>query len=137
MNVMEARIPREDADDVITLTIPNDSRWVGLLRLTAAGIASELDLTAEDLDDLKLAVTEACRHAMAACAPGGSVTVEFLLSTRSVQIDFTHSGPREPGVPAGDEDSDVSLFVLRAIADSVELHGSGGYRLGVRKTFER
>jgi len=44
----------------VELHIPAEPEWVGVARLTAAGIASRLEFSIEDLEDLKLAVAEAC-----------------------------------------------------------------------------
>lgn len=48
------------ADPVVRLTIPATSRYLRLARLTAAGIATDLGFDLEMIEDLRIAVDEAC-----------------------------------------------------------------------------
>lgn len=44
----------------VRLSIPADARFLRVARLTAAAIAGDLDFTVEDIEDLRVAVDEAC-----------------------------------------------------------------------------
>jgi serine/threonine-protein kinase RsbW len=46
--------------DLVELRIPCRAEWVALARLAAAAVANRLRLTIEDIEDVKLAVAEAC-----------------------------------------------------------------------------
>jgi serine/threonine-protein kinase RsbW len=48
------------AGDVVEVRVPADGAYVSTLRLTAAALASRCDLTIDDIEDLRLAVDEAC-----------------------------------------------------------------------------
>jgi anti-sigma regulatory factor (Ser/Thr protein kinase) len=61
--------------DVIILSIPSDKRFFGVARLFVGGLASRLDFTYEQLDDLQLAV-ESVLHA-AARSPGVTLEAEI------------------------------------------------------------
>lgn len=47
-------------DQVVVLTVPADAAYVSTVRLTAASVAARSDLTIDEVDDLRLAVDEAC-----------------------------------------------------------------------------
>jgi serine/threonine-protein kinase RsbW len=46
--------------DTVTLTLPPQRSYIRLARLVAAGLANELGFDVERLDDVRLAVGEAC-----------------------------------------------------------------------------
>jgi serine/threonine-protein kinase RsbW len=46
--------------DVVHVVVPADVAYVSTLRLTAAGLAARCELTIDDIEDLRLAVDEAC-----------------------------------------------------------------------------
>ena len=60
------------SEQPITLTVPGDRRFVGIVRMFVGGLAARLALGYEAMDDLQLAV-ESVFHV---CAVDGQVTVE-------------------------------------------------------------
>jgi serine/threonine-protein kinase RsbW len=48
----------------VTLTIPCTAEYVGTVRLTVMGVASRLKLSIDQVEDVKMAVGEACTHAI-------------------------------------------------------------------------
>ena len=59
----------EDKDEQVEIRIPADARWVRLVRLAAAGVASVLQFSVEEIEDIKLAVAEACNNAILHAQP--------------------------------------------------------------------
>jgi anti-sigma regulatory factor (Ser/Thr protein kinase) len=51
----------------VRLTIPARSRYLRLARLTAAGIASDLGFSLQGIEDLRVAVDEACAMLIDGC----------------------------------------------------------------------
>ena len=50
--------------DIIELTIPCKSEYVGVARLAISGIASRMAFSYDDVEDIKIAVGEACINAI-------------------------------------------------------------------------
>jgi len=48
----------EQLQDVIELRLPPDPRYIAVVRLAVAGVASRCEMSVEDIDDLKVAVSE-------------------------------------------------------------------------------
>lgn len=48
----------------VTLTVPALPEYVDLVRLTLYGVASKMKFTFEDIEDMKVAVSEACNNAV-------------------------------------------------------------------------
>lgn len=52
--------PSVRSDDAVELWLPATSRHLRLARLAAAGLASDLGFSVDEIEDLRLAVDEAC-----------------------------------------------------------------------------
>lgn len=49
----------DGAPDVVRLAVPADARYLSAVRLVAASLATDLDFTVDDIDELRMAVDEA------------------------------------------------------------------------------
>lgn len=50
--------------DYVEMKIPAKPEYVGVVRLTISGIASRMGFSFDDIEDLKIAVSEACTNAV-------------------------------------------------------------------------
>jgi serine/threonine-protein kinase RsbW len=48
----------------VELSIPCMSEYVGVIRLTVSGIATRMNFSVEEIEDIKIAVSEACTNAV-------------------------------------------------------------------------
>jgi len=80
--------PRADVE----LRMPADSAYVSVLRSTAAGLASRLDFDLSNIEDLRVAVGEACALALPVAAEDSSLTAEFYLSASHLTVSVTVTG---------------------------------------------
>jgi hypothetical protein len=129
---MEARRPVASERREIRLEVPCDPEWGGLVRLSVAGLAVYFDFSTALLEDLKLAVTEAFRHAIVSARDASHVQFVFDVGLDSIAIDVDCDAPvQSPSV----DDAEVSLFVLRALVDEVSLGGER-YHLRLTKNLE-
>ena len=76
----------------VELRVPADSAYVSVLRSTAAGIASRLDFTLEGIEDLRIAVGEACALVLPEADEGTTLTGEFFLSPERLTVTVAVSG---------------------------------------------
>jgi serine/threonine-protein kinase RsbW len=81
---------RPDAD--VEVRIPADSAFVSVLRATAAGLASRLGFDLGTIEDLRIAVGEACALALPEADEGSSMTAEFFLSPSHLTVGISVSG---------------------------------------------
>jgi serine/threonine-protein kinase RsbW len=80
--------PRADVE----LRLPADSAYVSVLRSTAAGVASRLDFPLDGIEDLRVAVGEACALVLPEADEGASLTGEFFLSGRGLTVTVAVTG---------------------------------------------
>ena len=91
-----------EVDPVIELEIPARAEYVGLVRLVVSSLATARRTLAEDrIDDLKLAVSEACTNAIEAHADVDAaerVTLRWSEGDDRLQVQIDDRGPGfDPG----------------------------------------
>lgn len=115
------------------LEIPARAEFVSLARLVISSIADDRYVLGDDqLDNLKLAVSEACVmviNAQAGRAREGSIFVECTGSARRIEV-VVDSGAREGAIQKDEgqaEVEDLGLSLMRSLVDRIALepHGSG------------
>jgi len=125
---------------VVTLRIPAQPEWVGVARLAMAGIASRSGVSIEDIEDLKLAVAEACNCCIQ--NPGsGDVSIECVVDESRIVISVERSGAGSrsvaPAAPAAEpaELGGLGVFLIRALMDDVTYASdpASGTRLALTK----
>jgi serine/threonine-protein kinase RsbW len=100
----------------VELRIPADSAYVSMLRTATAGLAARLDFTLDDIDDLRMAVDEACGLLLPQAIPGSELNAVFALGADELRISVTATSAA-PHLP--DRDG-FAWVVLSAVAGAVE-----------------
>ena len=77
--------PRPDVE----LRLPAESAYVAVLRMTTAGLAARLDFTLDDIEDLRMAVGEACALVLDQADPGGDLHATFDLTDGSIRVSVS------------------------------------------------
>lgn len=92
--------------------LPADSAYVAVLRMTTAAIAARLDFTLDDIEDLRMAVGEACAIVLPQVEPGSDLVCEFFMKPGelTIQVGVPSHQPTPP-----DEDS-FAWTVLTTLA---------------------
>ena len=106
----------------VELRLPAESAYVAVLRMTTAGLAARLDFTLDDIEDLRMAVGEACALVLEHADKGGSLHAAFDLSNGTIRVTISAD-------TSSAEEPDVDNFgwqVLTALTTDVETnHGDG------------
>jgi serine/threonine-protein kinase RsbW len=76
----------------VEVRIPADSAYVSVLRSTAAGLASRLDFDLSTIEDLRIAVGEACALALPEADEGSSLTAAFFLAASHLTVSVSVTG---------------------------------------------
>lgn len=128
---------RQESQVKIQLSIPSEPEYLGIARLTVAGIAHRLELDLEQSDDLKLAVTEACGFLLEHTKNGEPIDVAFNWegSKLDVTVGIRDGGGGSSEVAATDDDN-LGLFLMHALMDEVQATNQGR-TLVLRKDLSR
>ena len=104
------------ARDQVTVRMPADGAYLSVLRTATAGLAARLDFTLDEIEDMRIAVDEACAMVLTQAIPGSNLECVFSLGQdeMTVSVSVRCLAPR---VPAGDT---FAWTVLSALAGSVD-----------------
>ena len=82
----------------VMLRIPADSAYLAVLRTATAGLAARLDFTLDDIEDLRIAVDEACAMVLPQARPDSDLTCTFDLDAArlTVAVSAVCDSPRPP-----------------------------------------
>lgn len=108
--------------DQVTVRLPAEGAYLSVLRTATAGLAARLDFTLDEIEDLRIAVDEACAMLLRQAVPGATLECAFTLGHDMMTIAV--SVPcLEPQEPASDT---FAWTVLTALAGSVDAHVGPG-----------
>src|SRR6202050_2207706 len=110
-----ARAERDTADHV-KVCLPADGAYLSVLRTATAGLAARLDFTLDEIEDLRIAVDEACAMLLAQAIPGSNLECGFDLGAEEMTIIVSVVAAR-PRIPARDT---FAWTVLSALAGTVD-----------------
>jgi serine/threonine-protein kinase RsbW len=107
---------RPEVKDQVTIQMPAEGAYLSVLRTATAGLAARLDFTLDEIEDLRIAVDEACGMLLAQAAPGASLECDFTLAEDSISIAVS-ARSQHPRPPARDT---FAWTVLSALAGSAD-----------------
>ena len=125
---------RREAQDKVTVRLPAEGAYLSVLRTATAGLAARLDFTLDEIEDLRIAVDEACAMLLSQAVPGASLECGFTLGEDMMTIAVSVPS-LDPQQPASDT---FAWTVLTALAGSVDAYVGPGDLLTIvlRKTRE-
>jgi len=89
---------RPDAE----LRLPAEAAFVSVLRATAVSVAARLDFTVDDLEDLRMAVSEAAGLVLDQATPDGELRAEFGFGEGRLTVRVSASATSPSAVPRDD-----------------------------------
>ncbi len=106
----------EGIRDKVNIRMPADGAYLSVLRTATAGLAARLDFTLDEIEDMRIAVDEACAMLLSQAIPGSDLECDFTLGVDAMTVSVSVSC-LAPRVPAGDT---FAWTVLTALAGSVD-----------------
>ncbi|MEO6627169.1 MAG: ATP-binding protein [Aquihabitans sp.] len=107
----------------VELSVPAERRYLRLARLTASGFASDLGVSMDDVEELRLAVDEACAALVEEAVENDRLTLTYAVESGAVVI--TAASPLSANGPVSPHP--VAAAVLSATVDEyhVEVDAEG------------
>ena len=110
-----ARADRETTDRV-KVCMPAEGAYLSVLRTATAGLAARLDFTLDEIEDLRIAVDEACAMLLPQAIPGTNLECDFDLGAEEMTITVSVVAA-QPRMPSRDT---FAWTVLSALAGTVD-----------------
>ncbi len=102
--------------DLVRLQLPAVGAYLSVLRSATAGLAARLNFTLEEIEDLRIAVDEACALLLPSAVPGANLDCEFELSADELRVTVS-AQTLDGAQPARDS---FAWTVLSALAGAVD-----------------
>ncbi|MFN2518367.1 MAG: ATP-binding protein [Jatrophihabitantaceae bacterium] len=119
--------------DVVEVRVPADVVYVSTVRMTAAGLAARCELTVDDIEDLRLAVDEACALLLPHASPGSTLVARFELAYGRLEVQASVTSIQGAQV----DRSGFAWTVLGALAAAVDVtQDDGGITIALTKRRE-
>ena len=119
--------------DEVRLTVPARPEFLRLARVTAAGLASRLGFSFDEVEDLRLAIDELCYGMTGADGREGTVQVRYLLAADQLVVEG-EAHILDPAEADHSRLSELSEVILGALVDDHEfIDGAHGPRFRLVK----
>ncbi|GAA4966173.1 ATP-binding protein [Kineococcus glutinatus] len=118
--------------DLVELRVPADPAYLTVVRTASAGLAARLDLTLDEIEDLRIAVDEACTLLLDPQEADGRITATFRLGRGALEVEVRGPATSLP------ERSSFAWAVLEALVGEVTTgQGEHGAWIVLRHTRAR
>jgi serine/threonine-protein kinase RsbW len=124
---------KEQPLDLVNLVIPAKNDFVSVARLAISGIANRMGFSYDEIEDLKLAVSEACTNAVdAKCTDGESdikVSCNIFSNRLEIEVmDEGNSGELFENNPSAQtlREQDLGIYLIESLMDQVDIQEEGG-----------
>ena len=115
----------------VHLEIPASGVYLSVVRAAATGLAAQLQFTYEEIDDLRIAVDEACTQLLARRGSAETLCIDYHLEPAELRVDVSVEAP-DRGDPLAKDT--FAWQILTALTDEVsERADDSGLHLSFRK----
>ena len=126
--------------DRFTISVPGKAEYVGTVRMAVSHIASKIGFDIEAIDDIKVAVSEACTNIIVHAEGGEGFNYEVIVDieenglTITVEDSGVGFGLEEyiTPVPGESRGSGLGIFIIRALMDEVDIYTEPGVGTRIR-----
>ncbi len=101
--------------EIIKFSIPAESKYLTVLRLASSAIASSQDFSIDQVEDLKLCLSEVCNIGISSQV-NDTINLEYHLSDDEIEVRFLDFKIQEEKV----ENFEMSKMILQALVEEME-----------------
>lgn len=115
--------------EVVELEIPSAPEYVLIVRQAVEGLARRMDFAPAQVEDIKLAVGEACTNAVKYACPkdeGSHVGVKCVVAADGLMVEIRNSiagfdFPEVPTQPDLSREGGLGLYLIKQLVDEVHI----------------
>ena len=114
------------ACETIKMEISANPDFVSIIRLTTSGIANKIGFSIDDIEDMKVAVSEACTNAIKHSDDKSvSITYTILENGSDIEIKDNGKGYDVESIATPDltqpKENGLGLFIIQTLMDDVKI----------------
>ena len=109
------------SSDNVTLVLPSKNEYVSTARLTASSVANRVGFNIDEVEDIKVAVSEVCNIIL---SRAGNELVQYRISFEIFEdrLQITFIGDKADLPCFGDTlENEYGIYIMKALMDYVEL----------------
>tara|TARA_B100000965_G_C19437367_1_gene689232 strand:+ start:267 stop:725 length:459 start_codon:yes stop_codon:yes gene_type:complete len=117
----------------VCISLPSKPEYVSIVRMTSSVVANKVGFNIEEIEDIKVAVGEACNNAVLhGCGESSNFSVEFTIGEDKVIIEIRDEGNgfNVDKCPVPDicnpKEGGLGIFIIKSLMDDVEVKSSPG-----------
>lgn len=140
--------------DYIEMKLPANAKYVGVVRLAASGIAERMGFSYDEIEDLKIAISEACTNSIQHAYKSnelGEVMIGFglfenrlevMVADQGISFDFQELrkeiGPYDINNDSVEfmREGGLGLYLIEALMDEVRIRHNDGVAVFMTKYLE-
>lgn len=139
--------------DVIDLKIPAKAEYVGVIRLFMSGLANRIGFNYDAIEDVKVAVTEACTNVVthACLEDNGKIHITckiyddrlvIAVADKGTRIDVEQMeeqhGPIDADLPAHSlREGGLGIYLMKSLMDGVDISHRDGVVVRMTKVLQK
>nr|WP_242847901.1 ATP-binding protein [Inediibacterium massiliense] len=133
-NIKSTEKVEKKMGDHFSMSVPSKPEYVNVIRLTASAIACRMGFNIEQIEDIKVAIAEACTNAIKHGINNGeqNFKIEFLVDEEKIEIHvedegygFLCSEIEEPDL-SNPKEGGLGIFIIKSLMDDVQIMSSVG-----------
>lgn len=114
------------SSQIIKMEISSNPEYVSIIRLTVSGIANKIGFSIDDIEDIKVAISEACTNAIKHSTNEiFYITFKILENGLYIEIEDRGRGYDVNSLPKPDlenpKENGLGLFIIQALMDEVSI----------------
>lgn len=137
----------------VRMTIPAEADYIDVVRLSLYGLATRMGFSFEDIEDMKVAVSEACNNAIIHAyqdEQNGSIDVSFEMDQEQIRIvvkdygkSFNFESTSERVTSLHDKQlsevkvGGLGIYLMQALMDDVQVNTGTGTEVILVKSLTR
>ena len=110
--------------DSVLLTIPKKPDYISVVRLTSSSISYKCGLNIDEIEDIKVAIGEACVNSFTLCA-NETISIKFELEEEKLVIKVSDAREDIPEDLDNARDRELGILIIKSLMDEVNFDDNG------------
>lgn len=118
--------------DHVNICLPAKPEYVGVIRLTISAIANRMGFDIEEIEDIKVCVSEACTNSIKH-SKSENFDIKVVVGTQEMIIEILDEGQgfdveklQNPDLDQPKEEGGLGIFIIKSLMDEVDINSTVG-----------
>jgi len=114
--------------DTISISLPLKTEYISIARITASVIANKVGFDIEEIEDIKVAIGEACNNAVLHANSNDTLDINFYIYNDKFEAEIIDRGDgfllenyKNPDLENPKENG-LGIFIMKSLMDNVEVN---------------